>query len=159
MTEKSNFKPAAVRKRSGSRLAALQFCYSRQISDNSFTDALAGFRDNYLAEILSQLTIKTIDEAHFTALITGVEAEKDMLDGHIKLLLKDGWTLSRLGTHELSILRLGCYELASLPHIPARAIITEYAAMAEEFNADTGFVNAVLDTLARQFRSVEMSSG
>ncbi len=66
--------------------------------------------------------------------------------------------MARLGTHELSILRLGCYELQSLPHIPALAIISEYAAIAEEFNADTGFINAVLDQLARHFRALEMES-
>jgi len=158
VTEKQNFKPAAVRKRSGSRLAALQFCYSRQLSDDSFAEALGGFRSQYLDEILSQLTIKAIDEEHFTALITGIESETATLDGHIKQLLKEGWTMARLGVHELSILRLGCYELVFLPHIPARAIITEYAAMAEEFNADTGFINAVLDKLARQFRAVEMTT-
>ena len=159
MTDNQKFKPAAVRKRTGARLAALQFCYSRQMSEDSFTETLDGFRTSYLDEILKQLTIKKIDEEHFTALITGIESEKDTLDGHIEPLLRQGWTMARLGTHELSILRLGCYELQSLPHIPALAIITEYAAIAEEFNADTGFVNAMLDRLARQFRTVEMKAG
>lgn len=159
MTDKQKFKPAAVRKRTGSRLAALQFCYSRQMSGDSFAHTLDGFRTSYLDEILKQLTIKKIDEEHFTALITGVDTETDRLDGQIEPLLRQGWTMARLGTHELSILRLGCFELQSLPHIPALAIITEYAAIAEEFNADTGFINAVLDQLARHLRAIEMKAG
>ncbi|MGB1911684.1 MAG: transcription antitermination factor NusB, partial [Candidatus Puniceispirillaceae bacterium] len=107
MTDKQKFKPAAVRKRTGSRLAALQFCYSRQMSGDSFAHTLDGFRTSYLDEILKQLTIKKIDEEHFTALITGVDTETDRLDGQIEPLLRQGWTMARLGTHELSILRLG----------------------------------------------------
>ena len=45
-----------------------------------------------------------------------------------------------------------------MPHIPARAVLSEYASLADAFQADVAFVNAVLDRLARQFRVVEMSA-
>ncbi len=149
-------KPAAVRKRTGSRLAAFQFSYSREHSDAPFVDALEGFRKQYLEPIMRQLKIKKIDEEHFTALIASVKDSQADLDEQIKARLKESWSMNRLASHELILLRLGCLELMQMPHIPAKAVLSEYAAMADEFVADTSFVNAVLDQMARQFRKVEM---
>ena len=149
-------KPAAVRKRTGSRLAAFQFTYSRSLSDNTFSDALDGFRSQYLEPIMKQLKISKIDEEHFTTLIATVKDKEVELDGLIESRLKKGWSMGRLASHELILLRLGCLELMDLPHIPAKAVLSEYSAMADEFVADTSFINAVLDNLARQFRKVEM---
>ena len=72
--------------------------------------------------------------------------------------LSKGWTMARLARIELVILRAGILELDSMPNIPARAILSEYASLADAFNADVGFVNALLDSLARQLRTLEMSS-
>ena len=46
-----------------------------------------------------------------------------------------------------------------MPHIPARAILSEYASIADAFNADVRFVNALLDGLARKkLRTAEMTA-
>jgi N utilization substance protein B len=55
-------------------------------------------------------------------------------------------------------LRCGAFELTAMPHIPARAVVSEYAALSDAFGCDVGFVNAVLDGLARCARIVEMQS-
>ena len=73
--------------------------------------------------------------------------------------LSEGWTLMRLARIELVILRAGILELAGMPHIPARAVLSEYASIADAFNADVRFVNALLDGLARRkLRTAEMSA-
>ena len=99
-----------------------------------------------------------MDEDHFQALVSGVDSRKAELDRIISEALSDGWTMSRLARPELAILRAGVFELDSMPHIPARAVLSEYASLADAFQADVAFVNAVLDRLARQFRVVEMSA-
>ena len=70
--------------------------------------------------------------------------------------LVDGWSLDRLSRIELAILRCGAVELREMPHIPARAVVSEYAALTDSCGGEVGFVNAVLDRLARQARTVEM---
>jgi len=72
------------------------------------------------------------------------------------LPMENGWSLDRLARIELSVLRCGAYELRSMPHIPARAAVSEYAALSDACGCDVGFVNAVLDRLAHNARIVEM---
>ena len=67
--------------------------------------------------------------------------------------------MTRLARTELVILRAGILELDSMPRIPARAVLSEYASIADAFNADVRFVNALLDGLARRkLRTAEMSA-
>ena len=57
------------------------------------------------------------------------------------------------------ILRAGIIELDGMLHIPARAVLSEYSSIADAFNADVSFVNALLDGLARRkLRIAEMSA-
>ena len=44
-----------------------------------------------------------------------------------------------------------------MPHLPARAVVSEYAALADVCGCDVGFINAS-DGSARDARSVEMNS-
>ena len=65
--------------------------------------------------------------------------------------------MMRLARTELVILRAGILELDSMPHIPARAVLSEYSSIADAFNVDVRFVNALLDGLARRkLRTSEM---
>ena len=54
-----------------------------------------------------------------------------------------------------AILRAGTYELLARPDIPTKVIINEYVDLAKAFFEDSkpGFVNGVLDKLARITRS------
>ena len=44
-----------------------------------------------------------------------------------------------------------------MPHIPAKAIISEYAGLTDAYQGDVKFVNAVMDRLARELRELEMA--
>ena len=80
------------------------------------------------------------------------------LDRMIGQALSDGWSIDRLARIELAVLRCGAHELNSMQHIPARAVVSEYAALSDACGCEVGFVNAVLDGLARGARLVEMES-
>ena len=151
-------RPMAVRKRAAARLASVQLGYSAEVTGQPVIEAIPTFLENYAEDIALQLRVKKIDEEHFQAVVSGVESRKLELDQMIMIGLSEGWTIARLAQTELVILRAGILELDSMPHIPARAVLSEYAGLADAFNADVGFVNALLDRLARQLRTVEMSS-
>ena len=57
-------------------------------------------------------------------------------------------------------MRASCHELTRRTEVPARVVIKEYVDMARRFHdvAETGFVNAALDRLARSLRRAEMAS-
>ena len=151
-------RPMAVRRRAAARLASVQLGYSTDLTSQSLLEAVPAFLDVYAGDIARQLRVKKMDEEHFQALVSGVDSRKAELDTIIADALSDGWTMSRLARPELAILRAGVFELDSMPHIPARAVLSEYASLADAFQADVAFVNAVLDRLARRFRVVEMSA-
>ena len=58
----------------------------------------------------------------------------------------------------MPVLRCGAFDLTAMPQIPARAVVSEYAALSDACGCEVGFVNAVLDGLARCARNVEMQS-
>jgi len=57
-----------------------------------------------------------------------------------------GWTAERMGKVELTIIRLGVYELLFDDEVPASVAINEAVELAKKFGQDksNGFVNAVL---------------
>ena len=158
-TDKADLlRPTAVRKRAAARLASVQLGYGAEVTAQPLLEAINAFLDNYAKDITRQLRVKKMDEEHFQAVVSGLDSRKEKLDQMIASGLSEGWSMARIARTELIILRAGILELDIMPHIPARAILSEYASLADAFNADVGFVNALLDRVARQLRTTEMSS-
>jgi N utilization substance protein B len=65
--------------------------------------------------------------------------------------------MDRLTVLDRAVLRAGACELMTMPHLPARAVVSEYAAIADVCGCDVGFINAVLDRVARKAREIEMT--
>ncbi len=84
------------------------------------------------------------------SLVEGVSAQVDRLDGEIESAA-EGWRLSRIGTVERNILRLGLHELLET-HVPPKVVIDESVQLAHWFAGEKapGFVNGILDALARR---------
>lgn len=61
---------------------------------------------------------------------------------------------------ELSLLRLGSYELVKRIDIPYKVVINEAVALAKKFGATDGhkYINGVLDQLAQQVRTTEIKA-
>ena len=62
-----------------------------------------------------------------------------------------GWSISRIGKVELTILRLAIYEMLYDDDIPVGVAIDEAVELSKRFGQDTSgpFVNGILATLAR----------
>ena len=85
-----------------------------------------------------------------------IDSNAESLDKAVSACLSADWSLDRLTVIDRAILHAGTFELKEMPHLPARAVVSEYAAIADVCGSDVGFINAVLDRVARKARSVEM---
>ena len=155
---KNQIKAVPVRRRSAARLAAIQIIYQSIITGQSVIDFVPQFLLHFADEVNKSFRVQDLDHDHLTALYAGVDSDWDELDCVIGATLLDGWSIDRLARIELAILRCGAYELSAMRHIPARAVVSEYAALSDACGCEVGFVNAVLDGLARRIRLVEMQS-
>ena len=156
--EKQRLKAVPVRRRSAARLAAIQIAYQTLITEQPAFNFVGQFLAHYAGDAARSFRVKDLDEGHFHALYEGTEHDVEAIDTAISAQLVDGWSLERLTRVELSVLRCGAFELRSMPYIPARAVISEYAALSDACGCDVGFVNAVLDRLARIARVKEMEN-
>ena len=151
-------RPVSVRRRSASRLAAVQTLFQVRASGLPATEVMPSFGAHFLPALLDDFGIDRIDEEHYTAVVSSVADRTAEIDAVIDPLLKDGWTLDRLSEVDLSVLRAAIVELQSMEHVPARTVAGEYTAIAEACGGDQAFVNAVLDRLARNLREAEMTA-
>jgi N utilization substance protein B len=73
------------------------------------------------------------------------------------MCLASDWRLERVDSILRAILRAGAYELIGRQDIPAKVVIAEYVEISRAFFSgdEPGFVNAVLDKLARRKRAAE----
>lgn len=129
------------------RALALQALYHRHFSKSPINDIEAEFMvDNDMAKV---------DSAYFRDLIRGVHREQAELDRLIEPLLDR--SLDEVDPIELSIVRLGTYELKSRIDVPYRVVINEGIELAKRFGGTEGhkFVNSLLDKLSQRLRLAE----
>lgn len=157
--EQQDLKPVPVRRRSAARLAAIQVTYQAMMSGKSAVTIAPEFLSHYAGDVIKSFRVKDLDHDHFNALYAGMEANDSDLEDEIASCLGAGWTLDRLTVIDRAVLRAGTFELRRMPHIPARAAISEYASLSDACGCDVAFVNAVLDRVARAARVVEMGTG
>lgn len=83
----------------------------------------------------------------------GVAADVADLDD-VLARTAQGWSLDRMATVDLALLRMATWELARRPDVPTAVAISEAVALAKQFSTeDSGrFVNGVLATVAAELR-------
>lgn len=87
-------------------------------------------------------------------LVTGVGSRLAEIDELIARRSK-GWDLARMPVLDLSIMRLGVYELLARPDVPKAVVIDEAVELAKRFSTDDSgrFVNGVLGALGDELRT------
>lgn len=85
--------------------------------------------------------------------VFGVERHQEELDGLIGGYAK-GWNLNRLAKVDLTLLRMGLFELLYLPEVPVGAAINEAVELSKRYGEDKSysFINGILGTAARELR-------
>jgi len=151
--KKPETKPGGAR--SAARLGAVQALYQMDISGQASEQIIAEFIDFRLGEVIEGDHYAEADTQFFNDLVKGVEDRKTDIDGYVAGALSEDWTLARIESVARGILRAGTYELMARPDIPTSVVINEYVDVAKAFFDDNkpGFVNGVLDKLAKKIRT------
>ncbi|CAN5141592.1 transcription antitermination factor NusB [soil metagenome] len=141
--------------RSAARLAAVQALYPKEMEGTPLPLLLNEFHQHRLGATIEDVTYAPAEVAFFDDIVKGVDARSEEIDGHIVAKLAKGWTLERLDRPMKQILRAGTYELLARVDVPTGTVITEYVDVAHAFyeKRETGFVNGLLDAIAKVVRA------
>jgi len=133
------------------RKLALQALYQWLMSGSDLHEIEAQFR------VINNM--EKVDGDYFCRVLHGVPSHVESLEASISPLLDR--EISGLNPIELTVLRMGAFELFYCPEIPYKVVLDESISLAKEFGSQDGhrYVNGVLNNLAKQVRSVEISLG
>ena len=143
--------------RGAARLAAVQALYQMEVGGRGVVEAMAEFEHFWIGKEVEEIELPKAELNFFRDLLGGVVSEQRLVDRAVDDALAAGWPLKRVEAVVRAVLRAGAYELAFRKDVPARAVISEYVAVARAFyqGEEIGMVNAVLDRMARDFRADE----
>ncbi|MBU6953957.1 MULTISPECIES: transcription antitermination factor NusB [unclassified Hahella] len=140
----------AMEKRRAARKLALQALYQWRVAGASISQIEAEFAvDNDLQQV---------DRDLFKAVLYGVPSSVSELDALLQPFVDR--KLTDVDPVELSLIRMGAFELRSRIEVPYRVVINEAVELAKQFGGTDGhkFVNSVLDKLAPQLRQAEVAA-
>jgi N utilization substance protein B len=140
--------------RSAARLAAVQALYQQEMEATPVATLLHEFHHHRLGATIDGDRYADAEVDFFDDIVSGVGVRGDEIDGLITGKLAAGWSLARLDKPMKAILRAGAYELAARPDVPVASVISEYVDVAKAFYdaRETGFVNGLLDAIAKDVR-------
>jgi N utilization substance protein B len=141
-------KPSLIEGRRRARRMLVQALYQWQIAACPISQIEAEFRvDNDMSKV---------DTDYFSELLRAITARAGELDKLIAPALQR--EIKGIDPIELSIIRLGAYEMQDRLDIPYRVVINEGVELVKRFGGTDGhrFVNSVLDRLAIVLRQAEI---
>ena len=142
--------PAARKQKLSERHKArrmiLQALYQWQLAHAPASDIQAEFRAYYQGKI---------DWEYFNEVFPAIVHHAEHLDSLMQPLLDRA--LKALDPVELSLLRMGLYELEQRIDVPYKVVINEMVELARVFGATDGhkYINGILDRAAKQLREAE----
>ena len=139
------------RARIKARRNTVQALYGWFMTGKDVSDVIAEFESD------EQKLAKT-DVDYFKLLLRGTIKHNDELDLRIIDLLDR--PVKELDAIERAILHIGCYELEHHLEIPWRIVVNESIELAKTFGAEGShkYINSILDKVAKEIRSTEISS-
>lgn len=141
-------KPSKTELRREARNLALQALYQWQMAGASVSEIEAEFR--------AEQDLSRADVELFIELLRGIPSRASELDEQMTPYLDR--RLDELDPIELTVLRIGSYELGQRIEVPYRVAINESVNLAKTFGATDShkYVNGILDKLARKLRPDEV---
>src|ERR1051326_6155758 len=143
--------------RSAARLAAVQALYQHDMEGTPVPRLLKEFHDHRLGATIEEAQYIEAEQSFFDDVVSGADARREEIDGVIASKLAEGWSLERLDRPMRAILRAGTYELLARPDVPLGSVISEYVDVAHAFydKRESGFVNGLLDAIAKEARTAQ----
>jgi N utilization substance protein B len=139
----------AIRGRRRARRLSVQALYQWLMSNHELYEIEMQFR------VANKM--ENVDVDYFCKILYGVPANLATLEAGITPYLDRA--IKALNPVELSVLRLGAFELSFCPEIPYRVILEEAVLLTKEFGSQDGhrYVNGVLNKFARHVRFTEIN--
>ena len=135
------------------RILAVQCLYNMALvpeevksSDDIISDILIyGVKEN-----------EFLDQNYFLNIVKNTYKNVPSLHKSIQQYLSENWKISRLSEPIQAILLLAAYEIIYNLDIPIKILINEYIEITKIFNheSEAGFINSVLDKIAKEFPRV-----
>jgi len=140
--------------RAAARLAAVQALYQHDMEGTPVPQLLHEFHHHRLGATIEDVEYADAEVDFFDDLVAGAAARAGEIDLAIERRLASGWSLGRLDKPMKALLRAGTYELMARADVPVAASISEYVDVAHAFyeKRETGFVNGLLDAIAKDVR-------
>ncbi|MBD2857755.1 transcription antitermination factor NusB [Spongiibacter sp. KMU-158] len=129
---------------------AMQALYQWQMAGQALSEIEAQFRVDY--------DMAHVDLAFFSELLHEIPAQltevQEVFEAHLDRKLDD------LDPIELTLLRMGTFELMSRLDVPYKVVINETVNLAKRFGATESFryINGILDKVAASTRELEVSA-
>lgn len=142
-------KISLAKSRGIARKMAMQAIYQWQMTAADVTEIEKQFLDENKES--------KVDKEYFSELLYKISSTNE-LDSILENYMDR--KINLVDPIERSILRIACYELKNRLDVPYKVVINEAISMTKKFCAEKShkFVNAVLDKVAKELRSVEMSN-
>ena len=128
--------------RTESREASFKLLYSIQISpDSELQEQIDLFME--AEEIDDKEAIEYINNV-----IKGINDHNEEIEKQISENIKQGWTIARISKVDLTLLKLGIYEIL-YTDIPFKVVINEVVKIAKKYGDDSSssFINGVLASI------------
>jgi len=144
-----NIRHKSIRKKTASRIAAIQILYLHQFNDQPLFESISIYELNYKKFLLEKLDIKELDTNLLSDLLENFDKNTDAYDTIIEKNLSKDWKIARLGKNELNILRLSVFELKFFKKFDKKTIINEYVSLFNNFCGEPDFANGFLNNVLK----------
>ena len=144
-----NIRHKSIRKKTASRIAAIQILYLHQFNDQPLLESISIYELNYKKFLLEKLDIKELDTNLLSNLLENFDKNTDAFDTIIEKNLSKDWKIARLGKNELNILRLSIFELKFFKKFDKKTIINEYVSLFNNFCGEPDFANGFLNNVLK----------
>ncbi len=144
-----NIRHKSIRKKTASRIAAIQILYLHQFNDQPLFESISIYELNYKKFLLEKLDIKELDTNLLSELLENFDKNTDAYDTIIEKNLAKDWKIGRLGRNELNILRLSIFELKFFKKFDKKTVINEYVSLFNNFCGEPDFANGFLNNVLK----------
>ena len=144
-----NIRHKSIRKKTASRIAAIQILYLHQFNDQPIDESISTYEIHYKKFLLEKLDIKELDTNLLSDLLENFDKNTDAYDTIIEKNLSKDWKIARLGKNELNILRLSIFELKFFKKFDKKTIINEYVSLFNNFCGEPDFANGFLNNVLK----------
>ena len=130
--------------RKKSREKAMELLFGMTLSKETPNEVIETFVDNY------EDNIKELDLDYIKEVLEGVEENKTEIDSIIESNLQN-WKIDRISKVNLTILRMGVYEIRFATEIPDKVALNEALELGKIYSDEksVSFINGVLDKVLK----------